>query len=103
MFIHNCIYANVFIVLPALGPIQPPIQWVSGAVSMGVKRPGREAEHLPPSSAEVKNAWSYTSTQQYTFIAWCLVKNKHKATLLTLWCFVLPVPISQNIRKAVLE
>jgi hypothetical protein len=28
----------------------------------GVKRPGREADHSPPSSAEVKNAWSYTST-----------------------------------------
>jgi hypothetical protein len=28
----------------------------------GVKRLGREANHSPPSSAEVKNAWSYTST-----------------------------------------
>jgi hypothetical protein len=28
----------------------------------GVKRPGREADHSPPSSVEVKNAWSYTST-----------------------------------------
>jgi hypothetical protein len=38
----------------ALEPTQPPIQWVPGAVSLGVKRPGREANHLPPSSAEVK-------------------------------------------------
>jgi len=30
--------------------------------SLGVKRPGREADQLPPFSAEVKNAWSYTST-----------------------------------------
>jgi hypothetical protein len=28
----------------------------------GVKRPGREADHSPPSSAEVKNACIYTST-----------------------------------------
>jgi hypothetical protein len=28
----------------------------------GVKRPGREADHSPPSSAEVQNACSYTST-----------------------------------------
>jgi hypothetical protein len=35
----------------------------------GVKRPGREADHSPPSSAEVKNAWSYTSTPQYVFMA----------------------------------
>jgi hypothetical protein len=45
----------------ALGSTQPPIQWIPVAPSLGVKRPGREADHSPPSSAEVKNAWSYTS------------------------------------------
>jgi hypothetical protein len=29
---------------------------------LGVKWLGREADHSPPSSAEVKNAWSYTCT-----------------------------------------
>jgi len=29
-----------------------------------VKRAGREADHSPPSSAEIKIAWSYTSTLQ---------------------------------------
>jgi hypothetical protein len=38
----------------ALGPTQPPIQWVPDALSLGVKRPGREVDHLPPSSVEVK-------------------------------------------------
>jgi hypothetical protein len=38
----------------ALGLTQPPIQWVLGALSLGAKRPGREADHSPPSSAEVK-------------------------------------------------
>jgi hypothetical protein len=37
-----------------LVPIQPPIQWVSGALSLRVKRPEREADHSLPSSAEVK-------------------------------------------------
>jgi hypothetical protein len=37
-------------------------QRVPGALSLGVKRPGREADHSPPSSAEVKNGWSYTFT-----------------------------------------
>jgi hypothetical protein len=46
-----------------LGPTQPPIQWVTGAPSLGIKLPGREADHSPPSSAEVKNAWSYTFTR----------------------------------------
>jgi hypothetical protein len=39
---------------PALGPAQPPIKWVSGALSMRVKRAGREADHSPPSCSEVK-------------------------------------------------
>jgi hypothetical protein len=46
----------------ALGPTQPPIQWVSGVLSLGVKGPGRESDHSPLSSAEVKNAWRYTPT-----------------------------------------
>jgi hypothetical protein len=38
---------------PALGPTQPPMQWVSGAISLGIKGPGREADYSPPSSTEV--------------------------------------------------
>jgi hypothetical protein len=45
---------------PALGPTQPLIKRVQGALSLGVKQPGREADHSAPSSAEVKNEWSYT-------------------------------------------
>jgi hypothetical protein len=45
-----------------LQPTQPPIKSVEGALSLGVKRTGCEADHSPPYSAEVKNAWSYTST-----------------------------------------
>jgi hypothetical protein len=38
----------------APGPTQPPIQWVIGALSLGAKRPGHEADHSPPYRAEVK-------------------------------------------------
>jgi len=48
-------------VLMALGPTQPPIQRVQEALSLGVKQPGHGADQFP-SSVEVKNAWSYTST-----------------------------------------
>jgi hypothetical protein len=55
---------------PALGPTQPTIQWVLGALSQGVNRQGgREAEHSPPTSAEVKKIWLYTSTPPYAFMA----------------------------------
>jgi hypothetical protein len=54
---------------PALGSTQPPIKWVSGALSPGVKWQGREADHSPPTSAEVKKMWIYTSTPPYVFMA----------------------------------
>jgi hypothetical protein len=39
----------------ALGPTQPPVQLVQGVLSPGVKaRPGRDADHSPPSSAEAE-------------------------------------------------
>jgi hypothetical protein len=38
------------------------VQWVSVALFLSVKRPGRGADHSPPSSAEVKTAWNYAST-----------------------------------------
>ena len=38
---------------PALGPTQPPVQWVPG-LSRGKERPGRDADPSPPSSAVVK-------------------------------------------------
>jgi hypothetical protein len=53
---------NGVVMLRALGSTQPPIQWVQGALSPGVKRPGREADHSTPASTEVKKIWLYTST-----------------------------------------
>jgi hypothetical protein len=69
---------------PALGPTQTPIQCVRGALSPGIKRPVREADYSPPTSAEVKNAWNYTSTPLYVFMAWCL----NKRYVLMAWCLV---------------
>jgi len=41
----------------ALGPTQPPIQWVPG-----VKRPGRKSDYSHTYGVEVKNVWIYAST-----------------------------------------
>jgi hypothetical protein len=43
---------------------QPPIQWVPG-----VKWPGRDTDHTPPPSAEVKKMLIYTTTPPYAFMA----------------------------------
>jgi hypothetical protein len=41
---------------PVLGSTQPPVQWVPGGPFPGGKaRLGRDADHSPPSSAEVVN------------------------------------------------
>jgi hypothetical protein len=43
---------------PALRPTQPRIRWVTGALSPGIKWPGREAERSNSSNVGVKNEWS---------------------------------------------
>jgi len=39
---------------PSLETTQPPNQWVSGVLSLGISRPGRETRHSSPSNTEVK-------------------------------------------------
>jgi hypothetical protein len=55
---------------PALGSTQPAIQWVLGALSPGAKRPGREVDQSPSTSAEVKKMFIYISTPPYVFMVW---------------------------------
>jgi hypothetical protein len=39
----------------------------------GVKRAGREAYHLFPSSAKVKKTWIYNTTPTHDFMVQCLI------------------------------
>lgn len=50
----------------------------TGALSPAVNVPGhgREYDHTPASSGEVKNAWSYSYTPTHVFIAWCLMEHQ---------------------------
>jgi len=56
---------------PLSPPLRPDRLWGppnlqsngnQGALSLGIQRLGREADYSPPSSAEIRNAWGYTST-----------------------------------------
>jgi hypothetical protein len=50
--------------------VHPTSYTMGNGVSFpGVKRPGREAEHSPSTSVEVKAMWVYTSTSPYVFMA----------------------------------
>jgi hypothetical protein len=51
------------------GPLSLLSNGCRGDLSPGVKRPGRQADHWPSTSAEVKNTWVYTSTPPCTFMA----------------------------------
>jgi hypothetical protein len=54
-----------------------------------VKEPQRKAHHSLPSSAEIKNAWSYVSTPPYVFMAWCLIKHRGNFTFaMLLQCYL---------------
>jgi len=59
------------------------MQKLPGAHSPEVNRPGREAGHLPPSSAEINNAWSSTSTYPTRLFAWYTFKAQGQIYLYT--------------------
>jgi len=65
----------------ALGSIQPPIQWVPGSLSLGVKWPGLEADNSPPYSAKVKNGGAIPRLPQYALMVWCSVKAQEQICL----------------------
>jgi hypothetical protein len=49
-------------------PIQPPIQWMSRALSLSVKRLEPELDHISPSSAEVKNGGAIPPILHYIIL-----------------------------------
>jgi hypothetical protein len=53
------IFPLTFVFRPALGSTQPPVQWVPGSFPGGKARTRSDADHSPPSSAEVVNEYSY--------------------------------------------
>jgi hypothetical protein len=66
----------------------------NGGPPSGLKRAGREPDHLPPSSVEAKNARSCTFTPLYVFMAWCLVKYRDFT-----FCLACTFPSCNNLSK----
>jgi hypothetical protein len=50
-------------------PTRLPIQWVPVVPFPEVKQSGPDADYSPPTSAEVKKTWLYTSTPLHIFMA----------------------------------
>jgi hypothetical protein len=51
------------------GLTQLLVEWVPRDFSTGVKRLGPEADHLPPTIAEVKKTWICSSIRPYVFMS----------------------------------
>jgi hypothetical protein len=56
------------------------VEGVPGSLPPGIKRPGREADHSPPSSAEFKNSPSMSS--------WRLVQHRGKYILFLSYLYI---------------
>jgi len=67
MKIHFVVFWVMTVSRTALGLTRTPIEKLQEVLSLGVKRPGREADHSPPSSDKIKTAWSYTFTPPIRF------------------------------------
>jgi hypothetical protein len=67
----------------ALGPTQPPIQLVAGALSLGVKRPGREADHSLYLMPRSRISRAIPPLPQYVFTAWCSLKAHEQLYIFT--------------------
>lgn len=74
---RHCVYCSRWsdygcfeVCRPGLWNIQPPIQFLLWAFSPGKKTPGREPEHSPLSSAQVKNKLSCTSISLCVCVAY---------------------------------
>jgi hypothetical protein len=74
----------------ALGPTQSPIQWVPGALSLRVKWPGREADHSPPSGAEVKECVALYLHSPNT-PSWRGAQLKHRDNFTFTFCLYLVI------------
>jgi hypothetical protein len=78
----------------SLGPTEPPIKWVPGALSLGVKRHGREADHSPTSSAEVKE-WVELYLHSPNTPSWSGAYLKHRDN----FTFTLPFTFTPKISR----
>jgi hypothetical protein len=70
---HGVISQNLFKRFFSSGPHPTSYTVSTGSSFHGAKWQGHEADHSPPSNAEVKDVWSCISTPLYVFIVWCFV------------------------------
>jgi hypothetical protein len=89
----------------ALEPTKPPIQWVPGVLSLGVKQPGREADNSLPHSVEAKE-WVELYLHSPNAPSWSGAQLKHSDTFtsillyLHLSCLFLCLPVYESTTRS---
>ena len=68
-------------------------QFITIPTLTGIKRTGGEINHSPPSSVEIKNEWSYTSTPLYALMAWTGTILAYKLSPLSSLCVLFHPPL----------
>jgi len=63
-----------------LGPTQPPIKWLPGALFMVVKQLGHEADSYLYLCQGQRMSGAIPPLPQYVFMMWCLVKYRDNFT-----------------------
>jgi len=71
----------------------------TGALSLGIKRLGREADHSRPSSAEVKNTWSYASIAPLLLPSWRGAQIKHMGNFTFTFTYIQEIFINFHGRE----
>jgi hypothetical protein len=64
-----------------MGLAQAPIQRIPEALSLGIRRLGRETDHSPPYSAEVKECVELYLHYPVRLMAWCSIKAQGQLCL----------------------
>jgi len=67
--LHHCVQTG-----SGAHPASYPVG--TGVSFPGVKQPGCEADHSPPSSAEVQIEWSNTSTPPQVLMVLCIIQHR---------------------------
>jgi len=83
-----------------LGPTQPPIQWLPGAITPGVKHPGRETGHSLHPLRRLRVHGAITPLPAYVFMAWCSIKQEMflwRGTLLSTVLYLVSNMLNEKI------
>jgi hypothetical protein len=68
------------------GRTQPPVKWLAGAPSLGVKGTGRKVQHSPSPNALVKSTWIYAFNSPRALMVSYWVRHRENSAFHSINC-----------------